>query len=142
MAKRISVSHKSLEKWLIKACMQLQREDYHRVIMTCQRILRAVSNNDSRRAEALGYMGTAYSMLNESSLAFDVFSQALLIKPEEFDLWYNRGVASLFTSRIGRAYKDFSKAASLCTEASYKERVLESNIYRKGRQRGLCPARS
>ena len=123
MAKRTPIHRKTLDKWLTKASLQLQREDYARVIMTCQRVLRSVADNSPRRAEALRYMGTAHAMKSENKQAFDAFSQALAIEPNEFDLWYNRGLASLFTSRIGQAFKDFSKAATLCTDRSYQQRI-------------------
>ena len=141
MAKRTPIRPKTLDKWLTKASLQLQREDYGRVIMTCQRVLRSVADNSPRRAEALRYMGTAHAMKNENQQAFDAFSEALALEPNEFDLWYNRGLASLFTSRIGQAFKDFSKAATLCTERSYKRRILERIEFAENAAREECALR-
>ena len=76
MAKRTPIHRKTLDKWLTKASLQLQREDYGRVIITCQRVLQSVADNSPRRAEALGYMGTAHAMKSENQQAFDAFSQA------------------------------------------------------------------
>ena len=141
MAKRTPIHRKTLDKWLTKASLQLQREDYSRVISTCQRVLQSVADNRPRRAEALRYMGTAHAMRNENKQAFDAFSQALAIEPNEFDLWYNRGLASLFTSRIGLAFKDFSKAATLCMDVSYKQRILERIEFTEHAAREECALR-
>lgn len=141
MAKRTPIPRKTLDKWLTKAALQLQREDYSRVIMTCQRVLRSVAENDPRRAEALRYLGTAHAMKSENQQAFDAFSGALALEPNEFDLWYNRGMASLFTSRLGQAFKDFSKAATLCTERSYKRRILERIAFTERAAREACALR-
>ena len=141
MAKRTPIHRKTLDKWLTKASLQLQREDYGRVIITCQRVLRSVTDNDPRRAEALGYMGTAHAMRNENEQAYDAFSQALAIEPNEFDLWYNRGQASLFTSRLGQAFKDYTKAATLCTDRSYKRCIQERIAFTERAARESCALR-
>lgn len=141
MAKRISVHRKTLDKWLTKASLQLQREDYQRVLITCRRVLRSVAEHDPRRAEALRYMGTAHAMRNETQQAYDAFSQALAIEPNEFDLWYNRGQASLFTSRLGQAFKDYTQAATLCIEASYKQRIEERIAFTEHATREACALR-
>lgn len=141
MAKRIPIPRKTLEKWLTKASLQLLREDYGRAILTCQRVLRSVTENDPRRAEALRYLGTAHAMKSENQHAFEAFSEALALEPNAFDVWYNRGLASLFTSRLGQAFKDFSKAATLCTEVSFKQRIVEQLEFTEHAVREACALR-
>lgn len=141
MAKRIPIPRKTLDKWLTKASLQLQREDYGRVILTCQRVLRSVAENDPRRAEALRYLGTAHAMKGENQHAFDAFSEAITLEPNEFDVWYNRGLASLFTSRLGGALKDFRKAATLCTDRSFKQRIVERLEFTEPAVREACALR-
>ena len=103
-----------IEQLMHQAKHQLHHGDFAGVIDTCQYLLkRYLQQRTPYRVEALAYMGLAYGMLERYQEGYDVFTEAVSIDPTNAELWYNRGLASYFTARIGQYIRDFERASEL-----------------------------
>ena len=89
------------------------KKDYVGAVDTCQRLLNYLPQKAQQRAEALYYLATAQSMLQNFPQAYEAYTEALSVTPEDAQLWYNRGLASRFTARTGQSVRDFERAIEL-----------------------------
>ncbi|MEW5961914.1 MAG: hypothetical protein AB1801_29685 [Chloroflexota bacterium] len=110
------ISPQQVERWLDLAADQLAAEKYTGVVRTCRRVLRYVPPNVKQRAQALDYLSIALMMQQEFADAYAALSEAVTITPDNAYLWYNRGLASLYTMRYGRSVLDLERAVALETE--------------------------
>src|SRR2546427_1002832 len=81
---------------------QIFRGNYTEAIANGERLLRHLPQQAPLRADVLGQLGIAHSMLQDFPQSYEAFTQALEITPNNAELWYNRGMASRYTLRIGR----------------------------------------
>lgn len=119
------VSPKQIGVWLRQAEQQLVNEDFRRMKITCRRVLKYVPADSTAYGEAQSYLGIACAMSQDHAGAYSAFTAALAIFPERSDLWYNRGLASRFTMRMGQTVRDLERAVALETNpkmlAEYQE---------------------
>jgi len=119
------VSPKQISVWLRQAEQQLVNEDFRRVKITCRRILKYVPADSTVYGEAQSHLGIACAMSQDHAGAYSAFTAALAIFPERSELWYNRGMTSHFTMRMGQAVRDLERAVALETNskmlAQYQE---------------------
>lgn len=108
-----STKSQRVEEWLIHITELLAESDYAAAIEACQRALNFLPQRSLQRAEALGYLSMAHSMLQNFPQAYDAIDEALTINPHDADMWFNHGVASRFTARTGRSARDFERAVEL-----------------------------
>jgi len=124
------ISPKQISVWLSQAEQQLVNKDFRRVKITCRRILKYVPPDSTAYGDAQSYLGIACAMSQDYDCAYAAFTAALAIFPERSDLWYNRGVASRFTMRMGQAVRDLERAIALETNskvlADYQEELQVS----------------
>ncbi len=102
-----------VNKWINQAGQQVFKGDYAGAIDTCQRLLSYLPQKSPQRAEVLDYLGTAQGMLQNFPQAYEAYTEALSITPNDAQLWYNRGLASRFTTRAGQSFRDFERAVEL-----------------------------
>lgn len=95
------------------ATEQMEVSDFAAAAQTCELLLPLVPQHSYDRAELLNCLGTAFIMLKNYDSAYAAFSEALTIVPDDPYLWYNRGYASRYTMRTGRALQDFERAVAL-----------------------------
>ena len=103
----------------------LQR-NYAEAITTCERLLSYLPQYAPQRADALAFLGTAHSMLQNFPQSYDAFTRALALEPKNAELWYNRSMASRFTVRFGQALRDIERAIALNTRSDLAERFNEA----------------
>src|SRR5207302_7985285 len=66
-----------------------------------------------QRVDALNQLGTAQAMLQNFPQSYAAYTEALSLDPNNAELWFNRGMASRFTSRFGRSFRDYERAKEL-----------------------------
>jgi superkiller protein 3 len=64
-------------------------------------------------------------MLQNFPQSYEALTEALSIEPNDADLWYNRGITSRFTARVGQSVRDFERAAELNTNPQLTKRIAE-----------------
>ena len=104
-----------VDNWIAVASQQIYTKDYVGAIETCQRLLGYLPQKSLQRAEVLDYLGVAQSMLQNFPESYEAHTEAISINPRDAQFWYNRGMASRYTMRIGQALRDFERAAELNT---------------------------
>jgi tetratricopeptide (TPR) repeat protein len=92
---------------------QIFQGNYTEAIANGERLLRYLPQHAPLRADVLSQLGVAHAMLQNYPQSYQAFTQALEITPNDAELWYNRGMASAFTSRFGRSLRDYERAKEL-----------------------------
>ena len=72
-----------VDKWLSQASNQVFKEDYVGAVDTCQRLLNYLPQKAQQRAEALYYLATAQSMLQNFPQAYEAYTEAIAVTPED-----------------------------------------------------------
>ena len=88
-----------------------------------QRLLDVLPPRSQLRVDTLLQLGVAQGMLQNFSESYEALTEGLSINPNDADLWFNRGMASRFTSRIGRSLRDYQRAKELNTRPELSKRI-------------------
>jgi tetratricopeptide (TPR) repeat protein len=105
---------------------QIFQEDYTGAVINCERLLNFLPMHSPLRSDVLAQLGTAQAMLQNYPQSYAAFDEALKLSPNAADLWYNRGMSSLYTLRIGQSLKDRMRAVELNTNPALSERFDEA----------------
>jgi tetratricopeptide (TPR) repeat protein len=84
---------------------------------------------------------SAYGMLQNYAGSYEALTEALALNPKDPYLWYNRGLSSRFTSRAGRSYRDFERAAELNPSSELKEEIAEALKFSRELAEGVMKER-
>jgi tetratricopeptide (TPR) repeat protein len=124
-APRHTTQPRDLDRWLDRAAQQLAAGDYTAAIATARRVLRAPIASTEQRAEAYDRLGAAYMMLQQFDDAYAAVTAALELSPDDALLWYNRGMAARYTTRIGQSLRDFERAAELDVDGVLTDKIAQ-----------------
>jgi tetratricopeptide (TPR) repeat protein len=105
--------------------LQIVQGNYTEAVSNSERLLRYLPQHSPLRVETLAHLGTAHAMLQNYPESYKALTEALALNPNDPDLWYNRGLASRFTSRFGRSYRDFERAVELNVTPELKKQFNE-----------------
>src|SRR5438128_62654 len=94
---------RNFASWLSTISNYMVEGDYTAAVSLCERLLALLPQRTSQRAEVLAQLGTAQAMLQNFPQSYEALTEALSIDPNSADIWYNRGLASRFTTRIGQS---------------------------------------
>src|SRR2546429_9875956 len=92
---------------------QIFKGDYREAVTNCERLLNSLPMRASQRVDVLAQLGTAQGMLQNFPQSYAAYTEALSLDPNNAELWFNRGMASRFTSRFGRSFRDYERAKEL-----------------------------
>jgi len=87
--------------------------DYTEAIAGCERLLNELPRHAPLRADVLAQLATAHAMLQNFPQSYEALTEALALQPNNAELWYNRSLASRYTSRFGQALRDSEQAIRL-----------------------------
>lgn len=87
--------------------------NYAEAVSLCERLLNYLPQRSPRRVDVLDQLGTAQAMLQNFPQSYAAYTEALSLDPNNAELWFNRGMASRFTSRFGRSLRDYERAHEL-----------------------------
>ncbi|GAC1345910.1 MAG: hypothetical protein NVSMB27_08660 [Ktedonobacteraceae bacterium] len=121
---------------------QIFHGNYAEAVINCQRLLNYLPPHASMRADVLDQMGTAHAMLQNFPQSYAAYTEALALDPTNAETWFNRGMASRFTSRFGRSLCDYEHARELNItpelaeklegEIKFARKVVEDSLKRRG----------
>lgn len=106
-------SPQQVEAWLGTAERQLMGEKYKAAVQTARRVLRHVPEDSKPAGEAYNFLGVALSMLQDFDEAYEAFSKALAVFPEDSKIWHNRSGATRYATRFGQSVRDLERALEL-----------------------------
>ena len=125
--KKVTTSSSQFDKWFDLVGHQIFQGDYLEAVTNCERLLNYLPPRAQQRVDVLAQLGTAQGMLQNFPQSYEAFSEALALDPNNAELWFNRGMASRFTSRFGRSFRDYERAKELNITPE-----LAKNTARKG----------
>lgn len=123
------VGRQQVEDWESLATQQMMRKDYDGALRTCKRIFQYVPKKDKVTAEVLGMVGAVYAMQKEFEGSYQTLTQAIEINPDDAVLFYNRGLAALYTSRTGQALLDLEQAVLLEGQGKMTAEIQEKAVF-------------
>ena len=97
--------------------------NYAEAVAVGQRLLDVLPPRSQMRVDTLLQIGISHAMLQNFSESYQAFTEALDINPNDAEAWYNRGMASRYTSRIGRSLRDYQRAKELNTHPELNKRI-------------------
>lgn len=97
---------------LEQAIAAMHDGQFERAIQLCSGVLSLAPARSLARAEVLNTLGAAQMMTQRYREAYETFSEAVQILPQDAYLWYNRGFASRYTMRFGQSLLDFEQAVA------------------------------
>src|SRR5436305_11143693 len=112
--KRLTTNPSSqVDRYLDLIGHQIFQGDYAGAVNNCERLLNYLPKNAPQRVDVLEQLGTAQGMLQNFPQSYAAYSEALSLDPNNAELWFNRGMASRFTSRFGSSLRDYERATEL-----------------------------
>ncbi len=111
--KKFTASLPSVDKYLDLIGHQIFQGNYAEAVATCERLLNYLPRHAPQRIEVLDQLGTAQAMLQNFPQSYAAYTEALSLDPNNAELWFNRGMASRFTSRFGGSLRDYERAKEL-----------------------------
>ncbi len=111
--KKFTVNLSQVDKWLDLIGHHIFQGNYAEAVTNCERLLNYLPKHAQQRADVLNQLGTAQGMLQNFPQSYAAYTEALSLDPNNAELWFNRGMASRFTSRFGRSFRDYERAKEL-----------------------------
>jgi len=104
---------------------QIFQGNYAEAVINCERLLNYLPQHAPQRVDVLAQLGTAHGMLQNFPQSYAAYTEALSLDPNNAELWFNRGMASRFTSRFGRSLRDYERAKELNTRPELAKKLEE-----------------
>ena len=101
--KKFTASLSPVDKYLDLIGHQIFQGNYAEAVTLCERLLNYLPRHAPQCADVLAQLGTAQAMLQNFPQSYAAYTEALSLDPNNAGLWFNRGMASRFTSRFGRS---------------------------------------
>jgi Flp pilus assembly protein TadD len=111
--KKFTANPSPVDTYLDLVGHQIFHGNYAEAVINCERLLSYLPKNARRRVDVLDQLGTAHAMLQNFPQSYVAYTEALSLDPDNARLWFNRGMASRFTSRFGRSFRDYERAKEL-----------------------------
>src|SRR5713101_6305680 len=111
--KNFTVSLSQVDKRLDLIGHHIFQGNYAEAVSDCERLLNYLPKHAQQRVDVLDQLGTAQGMLQNFPQSYAAYTEALSLDPNNAELWFNRGMASRFTSRFGRSLRDYERAKEL-----------------------------
>src|SRR6266704_1823783 len=107
--KKFTTSSSQVDRYLDLIGHQIFQGNYFEAVSNCERLLNYLPRHAPQRVDVLAQLGTAQGMLQNFPQSYTAYTEALSLDPNDVELWFNRGMASRFTSRFGRSFRDAEK---------------------------------
>ncbi len=123
--KNFTTSLAQVDKWLDLIGHHIFQGNYAEAVSDCERLLNYLPKHARQRVDVLDRLGTAQGMLQNFAQSYAAYTEALSLAPNNAELWFNRGMASRFTSRFGRSLRDYERANELNTRPELAKKLEE-----------------
>jgi tetratricopeptide (TPR) repeat protein len=111
--KNFTFSLSQVDRYLDLIGHNIFQGNYAEAVTDCERLLNFLPKHAQQRVDVLDQLGTAQAMLQNFPQSYAAYTEALSLDPNNAELWFNRGMASRFTSRFGRSFRDYERAKEL-----------------------------
>jgi len=123
--KHIPAALSQFDKYFGLAGYQLMHKQYEEAVATCESLLSYLPQRSRQRVDVLDMLGSAQAMQQNFPQSYAAYTEALALAPEDAVMWFNRGMASRFTSRFAKSLCDYERALQLNTDPQLHDRMVE-----------------
>jgi len=123
--KKFTTSLSQVDKHLDLIGHQIFQGNYPEAVANCERLLNYLPKRAQQRVDVLDQLGIAQGMLQNFPQSYAAYTEALSLDPNNAELWFNRGMASRFTSRFGRSLRDYERAKELHIRSELAQKLEE-----------------
>ena len=123
--RKFTANSTQVDKYLDLIGHQIFQGNYAEAVATCERLLNFLPRHALQRVDVLDQLGTAQAMLQNFPQSYAAYTEALSLDPNNAELWFNRGMASRFTSRFGRSLRDYERAKELTIRPELAKKLEE-----------------
>ncbi len=123
--KSVTTSSSQVDRYLDLIGHQIFQGNYSEAVSNCERLLNYLPRHAPQRVDVLAQLGTAQGMLQNFPQSYTAYTEALSLDPNNAELWFNRGMASRFTSRFGRSLRDYERAKELTIRPELAKKLEE-----------------
>jgi tetratricopeptide (TPR) repeat protein len=123
--KSVTSSSSQVDRYLDLIGHQIFQGNYSEAVSNCERLLNYLPRHAPQRVDVLAQLGTAQGMLQNFPQSYTAYTEALSLDPNDAELWFNRGMASRFTSRFGRSLRDYERAKELTIRPELAKKLEE-----------------
>ena len=123
--KKLTTSLSTVDKYLDLIGHDIFQGNYVEAVALCERLLHYLPQHARQRVDVLDQLGTAQAMLQNFPQSYAAYTEALALDPDNAELWFNRGMASRFTSRFGRSFRDYERAKELTIRPELAKKLDE-----------------
>src|SRR5438876_2327285 len=123
--KSVTTSSSQVDRYLDLIGHQIFQGNYAEAVSNCERLLNYLPRHAPQRVDVLAQLGTAQGMLQNFPQSYTAYTEALSLDPNDAELWFNRGMASRFTSRFGRSLRDYERAKELTIRPELAKKLEE-----------------
>ena len=123
--KSVTTSSSQVDRYLDLIGHQIFQGNYAEAVSNCERMLNYLPRHAPQRVDVLAQLGIAQGMLQNFPQSYTAYTEALSLDPNDAELWFNRGMASRFTSRFGRSLRDYERAKELTIRPELVKKLEE-----------------
>ena len=123
--KSVTTSSSQVDRYLDLIGHQIFQGNYAEAVSNCERMLNYLPRHAPQRVDVLAQLGIAQGMLQNFPQSYTAYTEALSLDPNDAELWFNRGMASRFTSRFGRSLRDYERAKELTIRPELAKKLEE-----------------
>jgi tetratricopeptide (TPR) repeat protein len=123
--KKFTANLSPVNKYLDLIGHHIFQGNYTEAVTLCERLLSYLPGHAPQRVDVLNQLGTAQGMLQNFAQSYAAYTEALSLDPNNAELWFNRGMASRFTSRFGRSLRDYERAKELTIRPELAKKLEE-----------------
>lgn len=123
--RKITANSSQVGKYIDLIGHQIFQGNYAEAVATCERLLNYLPQHTRQRVDVLDQLGTAQAMLQNFPQSYAAYTEALSLDPNNAELWFNRGMASRFTSRFGGSLRDYERAKELSIRPELAKKLEE-----------------
>ncbi len=123
--KSVTIKLSPVDKYLDFIGHQIFQGNYAEAVILCERLLNYLPRHAPQQVDVLSQLGTAHAMLQNFPQSYAAYTEALSLDPNNAELWFNRGMASRFTSRFGRPLRDYERATELTIRPELAKKLEE-----------------
>src|SRR5260370_34100230 len=123
--KNFTVSLSQVDKRLDLIGHQIFQGNEAEAVRDWERLLNYLPKHARQGVDVLDQLGTAQGMLQNFAQSYAAYTEALSLDPNNAELWFNRGMASRFTSRFGRSLRDYERVKELTIRPELAKKLEE-----------------
>jgi superkiller protein 3 len=133
--------YEKLEDRLLLAQDAILAHRFDEAITYCAMVLDHRGATRTQKIEAYSFIASVHMQTQDFSLAVDALNGAIKLTQNDWMLYFNRSQALLYISQMAQSLKDIERAATLCDEPDWQDKIAERLVFVGGLVAEECAGR-